>query len=255
MRVEIEMFLSLLLIFMGIVTLLVRDRPNPYVGVRMGYTYLSREAWRKANTFAGVYSVLVGAVMLLAVLLLNPPIHVFIIVYFLSLFPLVYVSYRIAKKTYEMEDMSSPPREMKPFTAGSVRKPVLLQTIPLLAYLLIAALSWNSLPDVVAIHFAMDGTPDGFAGKVVGILVIPIAMMLAMMVLTAFSAREPLILRLPVERPQVAFLAMQVLLAAVFTVTLIYNLGLVSGKAVLVTAFTGLVFVLLVVVWLSRSSG
>lgn len=252
---EIEEFLSLLLIFTGIATLLVRDRPNPYVGVRMGYTYLSKEAWRRANTFAGVYSVLVGVVLLLATLLLNLQIHVFIIIYSLSLVPLVYVSYRIAKETYEMEDMSSPPKGMKPFAAESVRKPVLLQTIPLLAYLLIAALSWNSLPDVVAIHFAMDGTPDGFAGKVVGILVIPSVIMLAMVAVAAFSAREPLILRLPAEKPQVVFLAVQVLLAAVFTVTLIYNLGLVSGKAVLATAFLGLILVLLVVVWLSRSSG
>ncbi|AIY90863.1 tryptophan-specific permease [Geoglobus acetivorans] len=252
---EIEVSLSLLLVFMGIVTLLVRDRPNPYVGVRMGYTYLSREAWKKANAFAGAYSVLVGVAMLLAVLLLNPPIHAFIAIYLLSLVPLVYVSYRIAKETYEMEDMSSPPGEMKPFSAGSVEKPILLQTVPLLAYLLIAALSWNSLPDVVAVHFTIDGTPDGFAGKIAGILVIPSTVMLAVIALTAFSAKEPLILRLPVERPYVVFLTVQVLLAAVFTATLIYNLGLVSGKVVLGTAFSGLVFVLLVVVWLSRSSG
>jgi uncharacterized membrane protein len=57
---ELEIILPIVMICVGALTYAFRNTPNPYIGVRMGYTYLSKEAWRKANTFAGVYCILMG---------------------------------------------------------------------------------------------------------------------------------------------------------------------------------------------------
>lgn len=37
---------------------------------------------------------------------------------------------------------------------------------------------WNSLPDKMAIHFGMDGTPNGYASKLVTVVIIPLSLLI-----------------------------------------------------------------------------
>lgn len=43
---------------------------------------------------------------------------------------------------------------------------------------------WNSLPNEMAIHFGLDGTPNGFAPKIVAVVVLPIILVALQAVVT-----------------------------------------------------------------------
>ena len=70
----LEVFISLTLLFAGIITLAFRNRRQYFIGFRVGYTYMSDKAWRKANTFAGLYMVFFSLFLLALTLLTSRPI-------------------------------------------------------------------------------------------------------------------------------------------------------------------------------------
>ena len=250
-----EVFLSLLLVFVGILTLLVREKPNPFIGVRFGYTYLSREAWKKANTFAGIYSVIAGTCLLSLVLVMDLPLQVFVVLYLASVIPLAYFSYRIARETYEKEDLSSPADMVEPLDIGDWRRAVKLQAIPMAVYVLLVASLWSRIPDVVAIHFSLSGEPDSFASKTIGILVIPLTAMAIMLLLTALSTREPLIFRFPAERAYEFLLVLQTFIAAAFTLALLFNVGSISGEVLTGAILAGVLIILAMALRFAWSRG
>ncbi len=62
-----------LLFLIGLVTYFVAPRvgPNPIFGVRVGYSYASREVWDRTNRFGGALMALIGLVLALLALLLQ----------------------------------------------------------------------------------------------------------------------------------------------------------------------------------------
>ncbi len=136
-----ELFLSLLMIFLGLATLAVRNRPNPFIGVRFGYTYLSEESWRKANTFAGLYCLILGFCFLAISLSIDLPFQMVLMIYLVSVAPMAYFSYRIAKETYEKEDLATPVEEVKPMRVSGLRKVLILEIIPIILYAIAVAIT------------------------------------------------------------------------------------------------------------------
>lgn len=64
--------------------------------------------------------------------------------------------------------------------------------LPAVLYLAFVATSWSVLPDPVALHWNTAGSADGFASRVVGVLVVPLGLMTLMWVLlTVVLARVP----------------------------------------------------------------
>ncbi len=236
-----ELFLSLLMLALGLITLAVRNRPNPFVGVRFGYTYLSKEAWRKANTFAGLYCLILGLCFLAVSLSIKLPFQEFLAVYVISVIPMAYFSYRIAKETYEREDLSTPVGEVKPMVLN-LRRALILQTIPILFYLVAAVALWNRIPETVAIHFGISGSPNVYASKLVGVLLLPLTAMLVIVALTILAKKEPLLLRFPTA-PKF-LIVLQAFLAIVFLTVLLYNVGLISGSSVVLVCVIGVILVL-----------
>jgi len=243
---DVELFLSVLMLVIGALTLAVRDRLNPFVGVRFGYTYLSKEAWRRANTFAGIYCIVLGLCFLAVSLTVELPFEEFMIAYLLSIVPMVYLSYRIAKESYEKEDLTSPLNEVKPMVVPSLGRIVVLQAIPMILYLIAVAILWSRIPETVAIHFGINGKPDTYASKPIGVLLISLAFMLLIISLTILSRSEPLLLRFSTA-PNF-LIVLQAFLAIVFFIVLLYNMGLISGDSVVLVSIFGTIAILILAV-------
>ncbi len=61
----------------------------------------------------------------------------------------------------------------------------LVQVLPVAAMFVVAALCWSHVPDRIAVHWGLQGKPDGFAGRISGLLLLPIVS-LAVYLLTLF---------------------------------------------------------------------
>lgn len=241
-----DLFLSLLMIFLGLATLAVRNKPNPFVGVRFGYTYLSKEAWRKANTFAGLYCLILGFCFLAISLSVEISFQMFLAIYLVSIAPMAYFSYKIAKETYEKEDLSTPIEEVKPMHVSGLRRVLVLEVIPIILYAIAVAILWSRIPESVAIHFSISGKPDIYASKPIGVLLIPLTAMLLIVALTILARREPLMLRIPTAPNFLIIL--QMFLAIVFFIVLLYNVGLISGDSAVSVSVIGTIAILILAV-------
>ncbi len=252
-KVNYELLLSLIMIVAGLAMFAVRNRPNPVIGVRFGYTYLSKEAWKKSNTFAGLYCLILGLCFLVISLIVRIPFEIFITMFIISVSPMVYYSYKIAKKTYEMEDLSTPVGNVKPMFVD-VRRLLTLELIPLVLYVLIVVVLWDRIPqkylcgitanfNFVSHHYVMS---YHYASKFVGALLIPVIAMLLIMVLTVFARREPLLLfRIPTS-PSILVL-LQAFLAIMFLSFLLYNVRLISMASMFFVILMDLVILITVI--------
>jgi uncharacterized membrane protein len=230
----------LLMIFLGLATLAVRNKPNPFVGIRFGYTYLSEVAWRKANTFAGLYCLILGFCLL--VINLSIDFEISPTIYLVSIIPMVYLSYRIAKETYEKEDLATPIEEAKPMDILGLKRVLILEIVPILFYLIAVAILWNRIPETVAIHFDVGGKADTYASKPIGVILIPLVVMFTILALTILVRREPLLLRFPTA--PTFLIILQVFLAIVFFTVLLYNADLISGGSVILVCMVGVILIL-----------
>ena len=241
---DYELFVSLLMLIVGSVTLAVRNRPNPFIGVRFGYTYLSKEAWRKANTFAGLYCLILGLCFLVISLSVRIPFMIFFTMLVISMIPMTYYSYKIAKETYEKEDLSTPIGEVKPMLVD-IKRILILELIPMILYVLAVAILWNRIPQKFAIHFGINGRPDLYASKLVGALLIPLTAMFLILALTILVRREPLLLRIPTY-PSILVI-LQAFLAIVFFSVLLYNADIISITSMLFTILVCLIMLITII--------
>ncbi len=240
---KIKVFLSAVMLLSGILCLTVRNRPNRFVGVRFGYTLESQEAWRKANSLVGVYSTALGLIFL-TLSLFGLSILAFLAIYFTSLAVLIYVSFRVAKETYELEDLKTPMEEdVKPVKLEvDLGRALVFELVSMVAYAVVAVALWNSIPVRMAVHFSLSG-PDFYTEKTFGVI-LPLVVMGSLILLTLLLKREPLLLRKRAER---ALVATQFLVASLSVVVLLFNVHLVTSNVVVGIAVIGILAVILVV--------
>ncbi|AAB89050.1 SdpI family protein [Archaeoglobus fulgidus] len=222
---DLKTFLSFLLIIIGLLTYALRNRPNPYVGVRMGYTYLSKEAWRKANTFAGIFCVMAGLVLIAMNMLLNLPDQVFLIVFLIIIVAVAFLSYRVGKEAYEKEDLRMPAKAKKQLEPVKVERHLLIQLISLAAYLILLLALWNNLPKSIATHFDITGRPDSYTDKFTGAVLLPLLTMSIMPLMTLIISKEPMLTRFPTKGVK-ALTLVHLLIVALMALRLFYNAGI-----------------------------
>ena len=170
-----DLFIGLTLLVAGILTLAFRNRQNSFIGVRIGYTYMSEEAWRKANTAGGLF--FVGFSLVLVIMALTGvSIQAFLLALIVGVLAGVGVSVDVAKRTYELEELSREAPEKPPGKKieVNIRPYLLLQLVALGAYLLLVALNWSALPEPMTVHFDASGNPNGFMSKAWGAVGIPL---------------------------------------------------------------------------------
>ena len=186
-----ELFIGLTLLTAGLLTLAFRNRQNSFIGVRIGYTYMSEEAWRKANTAGGLF--FVGfSVFLIIMALMGASIGAFLITIIIGVLAGAGVSVAVAKRTYELEELSeeAPEKPTGERIEANVKPYLLVQLAFLGLYLLLVALSWSALPEQMAVHFSASGRPNGFMSRAWGAVGIPLMVWTMFFGLT-ITGRDP----------------------------------------------------------------
>lgn len=246
---RIEVFIAVGLLMAGLLTLTFRNRRQFLIGFRIGYTYQSERAWKKTNTFAGVFMV-VFSLFLLLLAFMEVPINGFVIVMIAGTFIMTVAGTLIAKRTYEEEDISTEaPKRPGELIRIDIKPYLLIQLSALALYFILLAVLWNRLPERIAIHFNAGGNPDNFAHKSLGAVLLPLIVQTIPVAMTAM-------LKEPGFAPQLKFsergwrafaefmTAFSLLLTMVFATTVLYNAGFISGRwisysAWLILAVTG----------------
>ncbi|ADT84707.1 SdpI family protein [Thermococcus barophilus] len=189
-----EIFIAFLMFVSGLLTYIFRNKPNTAIGFRFGYTFSSKEAWVKVNTFGGKAFMAFG-VLLFVLSLKVRNILIFFIVMIAGVLLITTYGYKMAREIVEKESLREPAfGEPKPVEGINV-KPYLAIQIGALAFSIIfLVLSWDRLPEIVAIHFNIAGEPDNFAQKTLGVFLFPLAASLLPIALT-YMAKDPMMLR------------------------------------------------------------
>ncbi len=223
MKLGVEVLISLITIAAGLLTLAFRERVNPVVGVRFGYTYFSKGVWKKVNTIIGIAFLIVGALFLVVAIAIRPPVLPFIIAIALLILVISYLSYVISKRRYELEDMRTPAEGGIPIEFNLARD-LAISTLLLVLYLVVIFLLWNRLPERYAIHIGISG-PDMYAGKLVGAILIPLLTMVTVIVLIPLLRFNPMLLWLPTTG---ILVIIQAFLVYSFSILAAYNAGIIS---------------------------
>ncbi len=256
---EFEVLISLFLLFSSLLVLAFREKRNPLIGFRVGYTYHSERVWKKVNTFSGT-AMLMISLLLLGMAIKGVSTNVFILLSVSLLLGIVFAGLIMAKREYELEDLSKEAPE-KP-TGMELRtniKPYILLQLGFMAfYILFVALFWDKLPERVATHFTTGG-PDSYGSKFWGVIGVPVLAWLL-----------PLLLTLPAKDP--GFFAkanfypkslrgwclfntlLSLGLVLVFTSALLYNAGMASVKAINYSAYITLGMVAVGIYFLLRDA-
>lgn len=251
---QMHLFIGVLFVVVGILTYMFRNTPNPYIGVRLGYTYFSKEAWNRANTFAALYCVLLGVVLLFLAFMQLPD-NVFILLMLVGIAPMVIVTYRIAKETYEREDLKMPINGEPKLVRLNVKGYLFIQLVMIVIYLLIVEVLWNELPGVVATHFDVYGNPDSFMNKFSGAIIAPVAGLAIVPIITALISKEPMLIRFPVygkgQRLLLTFLTLlQAFIFTIMVAVLLYNVKVISFGTFPLLVFGFVVFLFGWVYWM-----
>ncbi|GAB6102862.1 hypothetical protein JCM16138_20850 [Thermococcus atlanticus] len=102
--------IGLLLIAGGIMAYRVKEEWGyPGIGFRIGYTYISKRAWREANRFSGAALTLLGV----AIIALSPFLTMLrlMAVMLAGISVILLLSYIIARRAYEFDEMGQPAPE------------------------------------------------------------------------------------------------------------------------------------------------
>lgn len=245
----LEALISSVLLVAGLLTLAFRNRRQYAVGFRIGYTYMSEKAWRKANTFAGLYMVSFSLLLLLLALT-GIGTNTFVLIMIAGILVLLFAGTLVAKREYEVEDLSQEAEKPGKRIEVDVGPYLLAQLSALALYLLLVAILWDKLPGKVAIHFNGSGRPDNFASKTVGALVFPLVVQPLFLGMT-YLLREPgfaPLMRFSKagwKRTAEFFTVMAVGIVVIDTAVLLYNAGFIPGEVVSYSAWAliGLVFI------------
>ncbi|NJE45843.1 DUF1648 domain-containing protein [Thermococcus sp. GR7] len=238
----VELYIVMTLFVAGLLTFAFRNKRQYFIGFRIGYTYQSDDAWRKANTFAGIFMMALS-LFLLVLAIAGVSLNVFVLVMIAGILLLLFLGTLIAKKAYEIEDLSNnaPERPTEPINVN-VRPYIIVQLSAVVFYLVLTILLWDKLPEKVAIHFNASGEPDNFASKEVGAIILPLIAQVLPIMMT-------LLLREPGFAPQLkfsekgwmVFAELMTLvgagIAAIASMALLYNAGLIPSNWITYGAF------------------
>ena len=139
--------------------------PNPYFGLKIGYTLSSKEVWVKANKKVGYLMILHGIALIPFSVIAGDNVLLFLLPF---LVPLIAISiYGIWYSARLLETIE----KSGPYSTVPI-KPIKLslpwKISPLLLVLITAAFIWftyQSLPNVVAVHFDSSGNPNGWSTR------------------------------------------------------------------------------------------
>ncbi len=160
-------FINTVYLILALLQLFIAPRigPNPYFGLKIGYTFSSREVWEKSNRFVGALT-LIHAISLTPFSFLS--FSYFIYYLFAFIVPTLFISIAgVVYAAHKLEELNVIEKEsavpIKPFEAGFLWKHLGLILFFILLFIMLA--TYNSLPETIAVHFDLNGKPNGWASK------------------------------------------------------------------------------------------
>lgn len=125
------------------------------------------------------------------------------------------------------------------------KKQLILTSFVIVLPALIGAFFWKALPEQIPTHFGIDGQADGYSSKVFTLVAFPILFVLFQIIALASLERESVKVTVPAKMrklyawivPALSFIAQGSIYANA--------LGWVKSSPTLVTAFLGIIFIIL----------
>ena len=162
----LEIFISTLYLALALLQLFLAPRvgPNPYFGFKIGYTFSNPVVWRKSNRLVGLL-MLMHAVPLLFLSFLDISLFLYLALFLIPLLLITAVGIIYASRKLEEYGKGEIEKiePIKPLEASFIWKH--LGLILFFILLLLMAITYNSLPDTIAVHFDASGKPNGWADK------------------------------------------------------------------------------------------
>ncbi len=164
---ELALILNSIYILLAIMEIFLAPRvgPNPYFGFKIGYTFSNKEVWKKTNRFVGALMLLHSISLVPFIFFTDEYLGWFLIAFIVPL--LIIAILGIVYASHKLEEINgnvpSPKVPIKPLEASFVWKH--LGLIFFLILLFLMAITYNSLPDTIAVHFDSSGNPNGWANK------------------------------------------------------------------------------------------
>ncbi len=139
--------------------------PNPYFGLKIGYTLSSKEVWVKANKKVGYLMILHGLILIPFSVIADDNVLLFLLPFLVPLITIsiygIWYSARLLETSEKLGPYSTVP--IKPIKLSLPWK-----ISPLLLVLITVAficVTYPSLPNVVAVHFDSSGNPNGWSSR------------------------------------------------------------------------------------------
>ncbi len=143
-----------------------RVRPNPVFGFRIGYTFASRESWEKSNRFVGMLMTIHALLLFPLAILGDKYIILYLIAFIVPLILILPVGIWYASRILEVVSAR------KSVGGGERIKPIRVERFwlwaPLISYVLLLSImiaTYPYLPEILAVHFDIQGKPDGWSSR------------------------------------------------------------------------------------------
>lgn len=125
------------------------------------------------------------------------------------------------------------------------KKQLILTSFVIILPALIGAFFWKALPEQVPTHFGIDGQADGYSSKLFTLLAFPILFVLFQIIALASLEKESVKVTVPAKMRKLYAWIIPALSLIVQGSIYANALGWVKSSPTLVTAFLGIIFVIL----------
>ncbi len=155
-------------VIVGLITILVGlyGKVIPFIGLRIGYAYVSKRLWRKYNIITGAASIIYALMLYIISMYFNN-------ILLIMVSPLPYLAVLLivvfmAEREAERESLKTPQETREIVFRKGFRAAVPTIVISIIAYvssITYMFISYPLLPNRVASHFGPGGQPNGFMTK------------------------------------------------------------------------------------------
>lgn len=125
------------------------------------------------------------------------------------------------------------------------KKQLILTSFVIVLPALIGAFFWKALPEQIPTHFGIDGQADGYSSKVFTLVAFPILYVLFQIIVLASLERESVKVTVPAKMRKLCAWIVPALSFIVQGSIYETALGWVKSSPTLVTAFLGIIFIIL----------
>ncbi len=162
--------LSIMMIAIGflIFALIPKIGPNPWIGLRFGYTFINEDLWKEIQRYYGKLMIASSTVLLALSLWLNELVPFLICFILATIVPIIPAWMRSVKQAEELGFRKSEKEqgEIKKVTMPQISWLYVILPFILLIFMLITSFYYyDKLPDVVVSHFDFSGNPNGWMSK------------------------------------------------------------------------------------------